>query len=206
LPYSTIENIGLTVPECVLLSCTIFLFSYYFLKKRSISVVYPVFLLLLLFAVSAIRDTVSKRTDQLIVYNTPGNTTIGIRTGKILNLYSDTLLIRTEIIRHSAVLGLKIKSFPLNKSYNMISVAGEKILVTNTVKNEILQQYNPDLIIVTDARPEFGPHLKLAGKKIIVVQAANLPDYLINEIKSSVFLYFVKHSGAYTERIGIVHK
>jgi competence protein ComEC len=206
LPYSSIENIGISMPECILLSCTIFLFTYYFLKKRSISLIYPVLFLLLLVVGSAIGNTTSKRTNQLIVYNTPGNVTIGIRTGKTLHLYSDTSTVRSEVLRHSSVLGLKVKSARLNKSYNLIKAAGEKILIANTVTATILQQYDPDFIIITDPNPEFEPHLNLGDKKIILVQANKLPDYLMKETNSAVLLYFIKHSGAYTERIGIVHK
>ena len=54
-----------------------------------------------------VRDISSRTTNDLIIYNTPGSSTIGIRTGKILNLYSDTTLTRPEVIRHSASLGLK---------------------------------------------------------------------------------------------------
>jgi competence protein ComEC len=49
LPYSTIENIGSTTIECILLTVTIFLFVHFFLKKKSIPVSYPVFFLILYF-------------------------------------------------------------------------------------------------------------------------------------------------------------
>jgi competence protein ComEC len=49
LPYSTIENIGSTTIECILLTMTIFLFVHFFLKKKSIPVSYPVFFLILYF-------------------------------------------------------------------------------------------------------------------------------------------------------------
>jgi competence protein ComEC len=201
LPYSTIENIGLTVPECILLSITIFLFSYYFLKKKSISLIYPVFFIVLMLSVSTLRDTITRRTNQLIVYNTPGNTTIGIRTGKTLNIYSDTSLVRKEVIRHGAVLGLKIRSFSLNKSYNLVHVQGEKILITNKLSNQLLKQSDPDFIIIKDTNPEFSPGLNLDGRSIIIDQSGKLPDDLIKQIKSLDFLYFIKHSGAYTKQI-----
>ena len=71
---------------------------YSILKKRSFSMIYP-FSLLVLFAIADTTFEISARkTNELIVYNTPGNSTIGIRTGKILNLYSDTIQVRAEVL------------------------------------------------------------------------------------------------------------
>ena len=55
-----------------------------------------------------IREISTRITNEIIVYNTPGFSTIGIRTGKILNLYSDTTVAGPEVKRHCSTLGLKI--------------------------------------------------------------------------------------------------
>ncbi len=200
LPYSTIENIGLTVPECILLSCTIFLFTYYFMKKKSIRIIYPVIFLCLFIVNGTVKDLISKKTNQLIIYNTPGSTTIGIRTGKILNLFSDTLPVRPEVKRHCAVLGLKIRPAILNNKYDLIKAGGQKILITNSIRNISFQQ-NPDIIVLTGPKPLFGNNPELANKELIVVQSGKLPEFFVRKIPSSCSIYYVRNSGAYVKRI-----
>jgi competence protein ComEC len=89
LPFSTIENIGLTTINCILLTITIFLFTFFILRKKSIPVLYPLSALLLLVLSGTIRVVSTKSTNELIVYNTIGYSATGVRTGRILNLYSD---------------------------------------------------------------------------------------------------------------------
>ena len=118
LPYSTIEGIGLTTSGCILLTCTIFLFSYWLLKKRSIPLFYPLLFLVLFVLSGTLREFSSKSSNELIVYNTVGSSTVGIRTGKILNLLSDTSVVLPEVKKHCATLGLRLKSTSLiNGSY-----------------------------------------------------------------------------------------
>jgi len=76
LPYSTLENIGSTIPECIMLTITIFLFIHFLLKKKSIPVSYPVFFLVFYIFTGTARDISSKITNEVIVYNTPGTSTI----------------------------------------------------------------------------------------------------------------------------------
>jgi competence protein ComEC len=109
LPYSSIENIGMTTPECILLALTIFLFSHWLVNRKSFPVYYPLIFLILFLFTGMIKEVSSKKKNEIIVYNTPGSSTIGIKTGKIINLFADTSLIRPEVYRHSATLGLKIK-------------------------------------------------------------------------------------------------
>jgi competence protein ComEC len=201
LPYSTIENIGLTVPECILLSCTIFLFTYYFLKKKSIRFLYPVFFVCMFIIAGTARDIFTKKTNQLLIYNTPGASTIGIRTGKILTLYSDTTVVRAEVKRHCAVLGLKIKSVHLNERYDLFLAAGKKILVTSSLKNVNLQYLDPDIIVLTGSSPAFANIPMLANREVIVVQSGKIPEFAKRNIPPSCSIFIVRSSGAYVKRI-----
>jgi hypothetical protein len=193
LPYSTIENIGLTVPECILLSFTIFLFTYYFLKNKTIRLIYPILFVCMFFIAGTARDIFTKKTNQLLIYNTPGAATIGIRTGKILNLFSDTSIVRPEVKRHCAVLGLKIKSVHLNEIHDLVLVAGQKILITNSLKNISIEHLKPDIIILTGSNPVFGNIPELTNREVIVVQSGKIPE--------SCSIFFVRNSGAYIKRI-----
>ncbi len=201
LPWSTIENIGMTIPECILLSCTIFLFAFYFSKKKSISLIYPVIFLGLFAMAGTVRDLISKKTNQLIIYNTPGCTSIGIRTGKILNLYSDTSIVRAEVKRHCAVLGLTVKSHPIDKKCNLLKIAGKKILIAPSLKHTGLQQVEPEIILLTGPSPIIGNNFNLTHKEVIVTRAGKISDYILKIRPSPDSIYFVRNSGAYIRRI-----
>jgi competence protein ComEC len=202
LPYSTIESIGLTIPECMLLIITIFLFSCFLLKKKSIPIVYPcVFLVLFVFA-NGLKDVITKNTSELIIYNTPGKNTIGVRTGKILNLFSDTSAIGPEVNRHAAVLGLKINSVQLKQNIYCIKASNKKILITNRLNKTLINDLIPDFIIVTGPKPElvydFSNDIK--RKEIIITPAVTGSFYAPRQVAHDS-LYIVKKSGAFIKRI-----
>ncbi len=82
LPLSNIENIGMTKAQSVLLEITIFLFLSYWLKKQRFSLIYPLSFLLLFVISGTVIDIKEKKSNKLIVYNTPGFQTIGIKDRK----------------------------------------------------------------------------------------------------------------------------
>jgi competence protein ComEC len=205
LPYSTIENIGSTTIECILLTVTIFLFVHFFLKRKSIPVSYPVFFLILYFLSGTARDISSKTTNEVIVYNTPGSSTIGIRTGKTLNLFSDTSLVVPEVKRHCATLGLEIKSTILNNKYCCFRAQGKKILITNFLNNKIVQNFVPDFLILTGSRPEIENDLdikRLPCTIIISSEATSgfrIPRQVALPYNDTI--HFVRKSGAFVKTI-----
>jgi competence protein ComEC len=205
LPYSTIENIGSTTLECILLTCTIFLISYSLLKKKTIHVFYPVFFITLFVFADAVRDIFLKTTNELIVYNTPGTSTIGIRTGKTLNLFSDTSIVVPEVKRHCATLGLKIKSTEMKNNYCCINAGTKKILITNFVNNNIVQGFVPDILVLTGSRPEIENNMDLRRTCGIIIFSSEMisgfrvPEHVVNAVTDSV--YFVRKSGAFIKRI-----
>jgi competence protein ComEC len=204
LPYSTIENIGLAVPECILLTCAIFLFSFSLLKKKSIRSVYPlIFVGLFVFAGTA-RDITTKRSNELVIYNTPGLSNIGVRTGKILNLYSDSATVAGDVNKHCATLGLKIEPRVLNNGFHLIRSEHKRILITNTLHNDALKDLNPDIIILSSREPvierDFHPGKSCCA--IVVtsgVRSGFLPLYDVDT--ASCKIHYVKKSGAFVRRI-----
>ncbi|MGD0755023.1 MAG: ComEC/Rec2 family competence protein [Bacteroidales bacterium] len=205
LPFSTIENIGSTTLECILLTVTIFLFAHFFLKKKTIPVSYPVFFLILFVFAGAARDAYFKTTNEVIVYNTPGSSTIGIRTGKILNLFSDTSVVVPEVKRHCATLGLRIKSTALKNKYYCIRAKGKQILITSFLNKKIIQSIVPDILVLTGSRPEIENDLSLSqfhGTLIISSGAPSgfrIPQQVVLTGMDSI--HFVKKSGAFIKRI-----
>ena len=205
LPYSTIEGIGLTTSGCILLTCTIFLFSYWFLKKRSIPLFYPLLFLVLFVMSGTLREFSSKSSNELIVYNTISSSTIGIRTGKILNLLSDTSVVPPEVKRHCATLGLRLKSTSLINGSYYLKTSGKKILITNSLNNKISARFSPDILILTGNKPEIASDLILnrTPGTIIVSSKATSGFRIPSRLRAagSDSIHFVRKSGAFIKSL-----
>lgn len=117
LPFSGIENIGMTVLQGILLFSVLTVFMYFILGEKRRSPLPLLFLIALYFISGTIKDIRIRSSSELIVYNTRGHPVTGIRNGKVLNLYSDTAFIPAEVLRHSSTLGLKtvMHKFPADK-------------------------------------------------------------------------------------------
>jgi competence protein ComEC len=178
LPMANIENIGMTTVECILFSATIFAFTIFFLKKQSFPIKYPLILLILFVAAGTFREISTRTSNELIVYNTPGLSTIGIRTGKILTLYSGTSFVGPEVLRHCATLGLKIRG-PRLIDNPVCTILGEKkILISNTLNSYMLNNILPDMIIITGSRPEVAKNLSFNNtEETLVVTARATSGY-----------------------------
>jgi competence protein ComEC len=205
LPYSSIENVGYTTIECICLTGTIFLFSYWLLNRKSKHVLYPVSLLVLFVAVGTGRDIDIKRTNEIIIYNTPGSSTIGIRTGKILNLFSDTVIAGPEVKRHCASLGLKIKSTLIGNNYHCIKVGSKKILITNFMNNNIIINFVPDYLILTGSNPCIQNDLNMRHYQgFIVISSEPTTRFRLRQkdlISTADSIHYVRNSGAFVKRL-----
>jgi competence protein ComEC len=205
LPGSNIENIGMLPPECFLLGITIFLFCFYIIKNKPISVFYPAFSLLLFVIAGTITGISTKSSNQLIVYNIPGSTTIGIKTGKVLNIYSDTLSARPEVLRHCATLGLILRTNTLKSNILYIRAGDKKILISNYLNQNVLQNAVPDIMILTGLRPLVDIK-ESTGRQggTIIISPESSSGFRINpqlDLSSTDSIHFVKKSGAFTCRL-----
>jgi competence protein ComEC len=205
LPSSTIENIGMTTTECILLTCTIFLFSYWLLNRKTFPFIYPAIFLLLFFMNGLIKDFSSKTTNELIIYNTPGSTTIGVKTGKILNLYADTTVVRPEVYRHASSLGLSIRSNMLNDSYQCLETGDKKILITGYLNNLIIRNYNPDIVILTGIRPSIENNISMPHPPELIIVSSKATSgfrFPLQTVRSpNDSIHLVRKSGAFVKRI-----
>jgi len=205
LPYATIDNIGMTTVECILLSGIIFLFSCVVLKKKPFPVFYPFLIMILFILAGTVREISSRTTNDLIIYNTPGSSTIGIKTGKILNLYSDTTITRPEVIRHSASLGLRIKPAKLVNNYYCIRAGSKKILITNILTRSSVQKYIPDIVILTGSRPDIENNIAFTHPPEIIIISSKatsgfcIPEYVV--ITGIDSIHYVRKSGAFIKRL-----
>jgi competence protein ComEC len=204
LPWSNIENIGMTTVECILLTVTIFLFSLFLLKKQSFSVIYPISALFLFVLSGTVTEISTRTVNEVIVYNSPGSNTIGIKTGKILNLYSDTSLVGSEVLRHCATLGLKIETNKLSNNIYCLETGEKKILIGNSLNKNILKNFAPDIVILTGLRPEIENNLSLIrSPETLIISGASSgfhlpPENFFTDIDT---VHLVKKSGAFIKRI-----
>jgi competence protein ComEC len=205
LPFSTIENIGITSIECILLTITIFLFTRFLLNRKSIPILYPLTALLLFIAAGTVKDIATMKSGELIVYNTAGYTTIGIRTGSILNYYSDTIVPVREISRHSAMLNLKERRNIISGNTNIEIDGNMNVLITGFLTGSLLKSTSPDIVILTGARPEIEKNI-LSGRslKALVIGSEAIQRFrfpLTDRLPAADTVHFVRTEGAFCRKL-----
>jgi competence protein ComEC len=205
MPLSTIENIGMTTIECIFLTLVIFLFTRFFLTKKSLSVIYPLSALLLFATAGTIRTISTKTTSQLIVYNTQGTTTIGLREGKRLNLYSDTCLTGLEVKRHCSVLSLKPETNLVRETPVLIKASGKRILIAASVTDKIVRESNPDVLILSGKHPSVFGNARQWGKiSAVVISPEASSGFRLRAIMipaNADTVHYVRKDGAFSLRL-----
>ena len=205
LPYSTIDNIGLESTEALFLFVFIFLLLIYILNRRSVSILYPV-IALLFFSISlTIKDISNRISSDLIVYNTIGSYSVGIRTGRILNLYSDTSEFQQELLKHCASRGLKPVKNVIVNNFTLIQAGDSKILISNYLNNNLLQKAMPDYIILTGSFPRVEGRLTSAipVKSVILTSNVSATYHIEEKFQAGSVrkIHYCKKSGAFRLKI-----
>lgn len=125
LPLSTVDNIGIDVAACCILTISIFLTFRFILVRKSMPAALPLASWLLLAAAGTASGIAVRNSSELVVYKTAGYPAVGIRNGRILNLYTDSLPPGQEVKRHCAVQGLRVEPRPIPEK-NLLIRSGEK--------------------------------------------------------------------------------
>jgi competence protein ComEC len=204
LPLATIDNIGLTSIECILLTITIFLFTMVILRKKSISVLFPLTALLLYVLAVTIKATMTRNTDELIVYNSIGSTTIGIRSGKTLNIYSEIFPAGAEVSRHRSVLNLKVRYNMIESEAFMVKAGKRNILITNSLNNTLLKVSSPDIVIIKGNPQIQKETLTYKEMKAVIVSNEALQRkrfYAAVRSLGADTVHFVRKDGAFFMRL-----
>jgi competence protein ComEC len=205
LPYSTLDHIGITPIECILLTLAISLLLVFLLRKPTVSIKYPVFAFILFAIVMNIKRIENRRTDELIVYNNPSFPTTGIRTGNTLYLVSLSDSIPPEVQRHAATRGLKISCINGEIKPCLFKAGNIKILITDSLKQVWLRDNDFNILILTGKRPYIEKNISsryLPGTIVVTSEAAS--GYYLpvapEKLKGKTISY-VKKSGAYISRL-----
>jgi competence protein ComEC len=204
VPLSTIENIGFSYAESITLFLFISLALTFLISKPRIRPIYPL-VALLLFEISFTAKNISTRSgNELVIYNTPGYATIGLKSGKELIVYTDNPELPAEVKRHSSVLGLRTELRMLTDSAIEIKAGNRKIIIYDKPIKGWKAGENADIIIITgkkkisesDVLPLASPsEVIFAVTGINNVRPGNNIRNLNNRIRS------VKESGAIRLRL-----
>ena len=205
LPYSSLENIGMTTLECCILSVTIYVFFIFILKKQAFTIYLPLFLLVIYTAASTITIISRNTTDEIIVYNSPRALSLGIRTGNTLNVWSDTTVAGPEAVRHAATLGLKLKTSCVSGNTLCIKAGKQKIMICKALKKDLFEKFDPDYIILTGLKPEIERGISLNRFSGTLVLSGGIPAGMklpaAGSSTSEMTVHSVRRSGAFIRRI-----
>jgi competence protein ComEC len=202
LPLSTIENIGITWTECIFLTLFVFLITRFLLDRKSIPVLFPLSALLLFILSGTIKDISTRKSSELIVYNTVGCSTIGIRNGNILTIYSDSIQAGQEVSRHSAVLNLEVREKPYSRTTFKLKCGGKNILITNILSTSTIETSCPDFIILTGKKPAIQKNIvpSILPEAIIVSPEVTSLSRISGELRKIYTgkVYFIEKQGAFS--------
>jgi len=201
LPGAVCDNIGINIPSAIIMTFTIFISGYYLLYRKSISIHYPLISVLFLVLAGTLTEISARSTNELIVYNLSDRYAAGIRTGKLLNIYSDSIESGMEIARHKAMRRLDVKMNQTGRA-NYFCRAGEsKIMIGSSINPDIAETICPDIVVISGAKPvfELNPEVCQSPSELVFTSARS--GYLkiaekdfISRIDS---VHFVRESGAY---------
>jgi len=194
---SSIENIGLTTPDTLLLTIFIFILSAYFLLKPRFSILYPLVALAIIMLVGTVRELNVRYSNEIIVYNTPGLSSVGVRSGKILYLYSDSSIIAPDVRKHAATLRLKIVSRSLTENSYYLQQKKRNIFIGNIKDLGESENAIPNISILS-VLPEIkqGNNDRPAARFAVFTSGVSVGKPS-NFRRLSDSLYIVKKEGAY---------
>jgi hypothetical protein len=148
-----------------------------------------------------VRDISTRRSGELIVYNSIGRSMVGIRTGKILNVYSDSLPPGPEVSRHCSTLGLKATLHLITKNPCLLKTGTSISLITTYADFSILTENRPDILIFTGSRPVLEKIIQPVEKldAVIVASGTTTGSQLNRMIRSmnSDTVHFAGKGGAF---------
>lgn len=197
LPMSNIEDIGITVPECIVMIMMVFIITRFLTGKRKMSLFYPALSILAFILVSAITDIRVRNTNEIIVYNIPGSFATGIRTGKLMNVYSGIIPVGQDIRRQCSVLGIKIKAVKTENEFCLIKAGKRKILICNSGLKEKIKLTHPDIVVYNGNMKETeGVEL---NKSVYYVFSSGISSVKNNTEKRNV--HYTKKDGAFISAI-----
>lgn len=194
LPFSGITGIGMTVSGCIILFLFLFAMMHYISSKRRRDLRLILFFLLIMVLVNGVTAMNTKTSNELIVYNINSSCTVGIRKGKLLNIYSDTLLMDPEINRHRSAAGLRVKYHKLEAGTHLIKAGNTWIMISVGSCSDPGNNLHPEILIVSAVKGNLPETLLQSPEKIIV--ASGSPSFSFHK-EWVQKIHYIRKSGAY---------
>ncbi|HOW09295.1 MAG TPA: ComEC/Rec2 family competence protein [Bacteroidales bacterium] len=198
LPFSSIENIGMTGFEAFLLFIAIITTGFWLTDRKRIRAVVPLLTILVFVTATGVLDISRKRSAEIIVYNTISSHVIGVRTGKRIYVYGNNPETEADVSRHCATARLKIIPMTLTNEISAIKAGDCRILVSNRISNRVIDEFKPGYIILTGKYPAIEGQVN-TEKISSLVLAPDVSDYFSipekTRIKGSV--HIVRKAGAF---------
>lgn len=201
LTWASVDNIGMTGIESALLFVFLFSFMWFLLKRKSISAMVPLVSLLLFILSFSIKTIYIKSGKEFIVYKTFNSSQPAVREGNRLWFSAADGDDTSQIMRHSATMGLEMKRLTDKQASWFIDSGNERVIITRMLTNKTIDKYKPDYVLLTGKNPGIeDPEEKDVRIKCIVISsevssAFRLPDGYLSEIADSV--HYIGRSGGF---------
>lgn len=161
LPFASIENIGMIPIESFLLFIFVFLLTMSLLDRKAIPLRIPLMALLVLSGAGSIRSIHDRVSGELIVYNGISESQVGIRTGRKLDLWSESDTLMPEAARHSMTRGLKVNEIHSGTDARLIESGNLRILICGQMTEVLVRKTQPDIVILKGKHPRIGRGIKV---------------------------------------------
>jgi competence protein ComEC len=201
LPYATIDGIGISTLECVLLSIALSLLLVFILGKQQLSIKYPIAAFILLFLAMNIKKIENGKSDELIVYNNPRIPATGIRTGNSLHLISYRDSISQAVIRHAASGSLTIKVIKNCPMPVLIKTGNSRVMVTDSLRIGWLKESKTDILVLAGKRPWIDKKISPGDlPQTIIISSETSAGFSLpysEKAMTNRTIWHVRKSGAY---------
>ncbi|HBZ19562.1 MAG TPA: hypothetical protein DEO60_00395 [Bacteroidales bacterium] len=204
LPLSTIENIGLGTIESVLFFSFIFLFMVFNLNRKTFPVRFPLLALILFLLAGSVRSVSDRTTGEIIVYNGTGFSAIGMRTGRILNVYTESDTLPPEVARHINMRRLIANIIKADSEPHLFRIEKKNILICNKLSNSALQESKPGIIILKGKHPAVEKNIEFTGPVDAVILPSEVSSGFrlkLNSDRKPDTIHYVRNSGAFRRRL-----
>lgn len=198
LPFSSIENIGMTGSEAFLLFIAFITTGFWLTDRKRIRTVIPLSMILAFIIATGVGDISRKRSAEMIVYNTISSPVIGIRTGKRIYIYGNNRESEADVSRHCATARLKIIPVTFKNEISAIKAGDCRILVSNRLNNRIIDEFNPGYVILTGKYPAIEGSVNTRKINSLIL-APDVSDYfsIPENIRNTGLVHIVRKTGAF---------
>jgi hypothetical protein len=175
------------------------------MNRKVFPIHYPLYALLLFITAGTLRSISDRNSCELIVYNGTGSSQVAIRTGRVMNLYSDTDTIFPEVAKHCYTRGLKLNLIKSRFPAYLLKIDNKRILICNNLTNSVLQKEEPDMIILKGKYPRIDKEIDITGAVEALIMTSDVasgykPDLDLNRGKPDT-IHHVKKTGAFRARL-----